>query len=83
MLKLLIIVIIVIIALIYLVGAVITYGIEFAYWQNIVPEYADEDYKQDRRVSIVMGILWPFMIFDSYVRSNFISSFKKSGMKFK
>jgi len=84
MTKLLIISVIVLgIVSIYAVGAIIVYGIEFAYWQNYIPELANNDYEEDRELAIASGLLWPIIIFNEDARKNLDNSYKKFGIKFK
>lgn len=84
MIKLLVISIIILgIALIYSVGAFIVYGIEFAAWQNYMPEFAKNDYEEDRKQAIATGLLWPIIIFDEDARKDLNNNYKKFGIMFK
>ena len=69
----------------YMIGAVLAYGIEFAFWQRSYPYVAKEDYCEDRIGAVVIGLFWPIVSFGDYYFNwtNFISKFKTTGIKFK
>ena len=69
--------------LIYIIGAVITYGINFAVWQNGYPEWlAKEDYKKDIMNSISMAAIWPLSII-ALTLCHFTGGPSFNGIKFK
>ena len=43
----------------YTLGAVVTYGAGFAYWQGLSPKSAVKDYKRDMRGSASVAWMWP------------------------
>jgi len=42
--------------LIYLVGAFLAYGLSFGTIQKMVPDLAEQEYKSDRRISILLAV---------------------------
>jgi len=81
-----VIIILIVLGCLYIVGAVLVYGIEFAYWQRIYPYFAENDYWVDMIRSIIFGIIWPAEVIIDIVindpNDNVITNFKTTGIKF-
>lgn len=60
---------------------IITYGLSFAYWQGAFPSLAVEDYEQDRRQAIMLGLV--SMLFGPCSILGSIITFSGYGFKFK
>ena len=59
--------------------SVLSYGINFAYFQRAFPTLAKFDYKKDKYFSIAFSVAGPFSLVITY----FMSDFAKYGLKFK
>ncbi len=60
----------------YTLGAVVTYGASFAYWQSCWHGMADKEYKVDMMHSIFFGVVWPTTLIATRRK------FFQSGLKF-
>jgi len=47
----------------YLVGAVLCYGVFFAFWQKTFTEGAEDRYSADFLVSLKDAVVWPYTLF--------------------
>jgi len=57
----------IIITIIYIIIAVYVYGLCFSYYQNYYPPTAKEDYWQDMKITMFLGIVWPFSLLSRFV----------------
>jgi len=67
----------------YLIIAVLWYGVDFAAWQRSYPNIADTTKEEDRRDSLLKGILWPLSIPPTIIFIIFDGKVKFHGIKFK
>ena len=72
--------------IVYIIGAILMYGLEFAYWQREYATISHYYYIQDLLVSILFGILFPvsfiaFILFN--MRKFGFTKIFKHGLKFK
>lgn len=67
------------IIVLYVITSVISYGGTFAHFQESYPLIAEEDYRKDMGVSILVSLI-PFV---GFIVSLFIAGFYEKGFKFK
>ena len=71
--------------ILYIIGGVLTYGLNFAYMQKEFPTLAKEHKNKDRIESIILGLLWPiglFAIILMIIESDKFKEVFKHGLKF-
>ncbi len=49
----------------YTLGAVVTYGAIFSFWQSRWYGIADKQHKSDMMQAVVSGVFWPICIFSA------------------
>jgi hypothetical protein len=47
---------IILIIILYIIGAILSYGLAFAHMQGIYPEVAEKMYKEDRNFAVSMAV---------------------------
>lgn len=64
--------------LLYITGAIVCYGLEFAWWRSEYDVLSERLYNFFRKESLSSALVWPVSLVVLYFRSGF-----KDGIKFK
>lgn len=64
----------------YIIGAIITFKMEFYFWQNKYPDLAQSQKELDKKAAFTFSIGWPIHLFVNCFGANF-KDYKKYGNK--